>query len=110
LNGEVEDDDGDLLSTSEEQGGVQNGGARRRAPATGSVHVRERESDGEEGRAARKRRKGRGWFFVASRGSRTSPRSPGHKQEVAHGLARDSHAATPWDSTKKTKKTLQFAP
>jgi hypothetical protein len=73
------------------------------------VHVREREADGEEG-GRQGERKRRGWFFVASRGSWTSPRSPGHKQEVAHGLARGSHAATPWDSTKKTKKTLQIAP
>jgi hypothetical protein len=37
--------------------------------------------------------KGRGWFFVASRGSRTSPRWPGHKQEVAHSGYWELHAA-----------------
>jgi hypothetical protein len=47
LNGEVEDGDGDLLSTSEERGGARNGGARRRAPATVS-HERERVTNGEE--------------------------------------------------------------
>jgi hypothetical protein len=36
LNGEVEDGGGDLLSTSEEQGGAWNGGARRRVLVTAS--------------------------------------------------------------------------
>jgi hypothetical protein len=32
------------------------------------------------------------------------------EQEVAQGTTWELHAATPWDSTKKTKKTLQIAP
>jgi hypothetical protein len=61
LNEEVENGDGDLLSTSEEQGGAWNGGARRRAPATVSFHGREGEADGgEEGGRPRNRRKGGG--------------------------------------------------
>jgi hypothetical protein len=47
VNGEVEDGDGDLLSTLEEQGAARNGGARPRALAT--ISSRERETNGEEG-------------------------------------------------------------
>jgi hypothetical protein len=32
------------------------------------------------------------------------------KQEVAMGLARDSHAAAPWDSTKKTMPLCKEPP
>jgi hypothetical protein len=41
FDGEVVGGEADLLSFSEEQGGVRNGGARRRAPITISFHGRE---------------------------------------------------------------------
>jgi hypothetical protein len=46
---------------------------------------------------------------VASRRSPGPPRTR-WKQEVVMVLATDSHAAAPWDSTKKTKQHLQKSP
>jgi hypothetical protein len=65
----------------------------------GKEEIRERE------RGKGRRRKG----AVASRCSPGPPRGR-RKQEVAMVLARDSHAAAPWDSTKNTKQHLQKSP
>jgi hypothetical protein len=109
LNGEVEDGDGDLLSTSEERGGARNGGARRRAPATVS-HERERVTNGEEreGRPGdrKKGRRGRRGIQVQAPGVLLVGQGSRRWRWGHLGAPRSSSL----NSTMKTKQRLQKSP
>jgi hypothetical protein len=72
LNGEVEDDDGDLLSMSAGLGEARDAGTSQQPWTTVRFHMRKGEVDGRRRRAARERRKrggGEAWHpGAASRG------------------------------------------
>jgi hypothetical protein len=79
----------ELPSLSVEAGVARNGAASRRpcrtCLATGRKTRKKKGGQGKEEEGGR--------FFVTSRGSRTSPRWPGHKQEVAKAGTGSLHAA-----------------
>jgi hypothetical protein len=69
---------------------------------TGSVHVRERETDQGEGRMGGRRRVLVGHLQEVDGEAGGGSGGLQSKQEVAHGITWELHAAAPCESTKKT--------